>query len=91
MKKIKVVSDKEQGHSFKAFEIEVKELNLEERAELNDKVMDSTIKQNFSFWVSIIKENTEYSDEELNKYSLQELVAMSTAIIENVNKKKLKK
>jgi len=87
MKKIKV----EKGKSFKAFEIDVKELNLQERAELNDKIMDSTITQNFSFWLNIIRDCTNYKDEELNDYSLDELVAMSTAIIENANKKKLKK
>ena len=87
MKKIKV----EKGKSFKAFEIDVKELNLQERAELNDKIMDSTVTQNFSFWLNIIRDCTNYKDEELNDYSLDELVAMSTAIIENANKKKLKK
>ena len=87
MKKIKV----EKGKSFKAFEIDVKELNLQERAELNDKIMDSTVTQNFSFWLNIIRDCTNYKDEELNNYSLDELVAMSTAIIENANKKKLKK
>ena len=89
--KLKIIPDKQSGHTFKAFEIETKELNLQERAELNDKIMDKDVKQNFSFWLSIIKDNTDYSDEELNKYSLEELVQMSSKIIENANKKKLKK
>ena len=80
-----------EGQNFKAFTIEAKELNLQERAELNDKIMDKSVQQNFSFWIGIIKDNTDYSDEELNNYSLDELVAMSSAIIENANKKKLKK
>ena len=80
-----------EGQTFKAFTIEAKELNLQERAELNDKIMDKSVQQNFSFWIGIIKDNTDYSDEELNNYSLDELVAMSSAIIENANKKKLKK
>ncbi|QDP67911.1 MAG: hypothetical protein Tp1122DCM00d2C27307611_1 [Prokaryotic dsDNA virus sp.] len=88
--KLKVCPDKNQGHSFKAFEIEVLELNLQERAELNDKVMDPEIKKSFSFWLSIIQDCTNYSDEELNSYSLEELVQMSSVIIENANKKKLK-
>ena len=53
--------------------------------------MDQTGKQNFSFWLQIIKDCTRYTDEELNGYSLDELVAFSSAIIEDVNKKKLKK
>ena len=89
--KLKIMPDKQSGHTFKAFEIEVKELNLTERAELNDKIMDQDIKQNFSFWLSILRDYTQYSDEELNKYSLEELVQMSSKIIENANKKKLKK
>tara|TARA_R110002167_G_scaffold95129_3_gene253582 strand:- start:1450 stop:1722 length:273 start_codon:yes stop_codon:yes gene_type:complete len=88
-KKIKVKPNKSQG--FKVFEIEVKEPNLQERAKLNDALMDNDSKQNFTFFLGIIKEHTRYSDEELNDYSLEELVAMSTAIIESANKKKLKK
>ena len=87
--KLKVIPN--EGKNFKAFTIEAKELNLQERAELNDKIMDKSVQQNFSFWIAIIKDNTDYSDEELNNYSLDELVAMSSAIIENANKKKLKK
>ena len=91
MKKIKVVPDKNKNQTFKTFEIEIKVLNLQERAELNDKIMDLDTKQNFSFYLDIIKSNTNYSDEELNMYSLDELVAISTTIIEDCNKKKLKK
>ena len=89
--KLKVSPDKQSGHTFKAFEIDVQQLNLEERARLNDKIMDKDVKQNFSFWLDIIRDCTDYSDEELNKYSLEELVQMSSKIIENANKKKLKK
>jgi hypothetical protein len=89
--KLKVRPDKDSGHTFKAFEIDVQQLNLEERARLNDKIMDKDVKQNFSFWLDIIRDCTSYSDEELNKYSLEELVQMSSKIIENANKKKLKK
>ena len=53
--------------------------------------MDQDQKQNFSFWLKIIRTNTRYTDDELNQYSLEELVGMSTAIIESANKKKLKK
>tara|TARA_Y100000593_G_scaffold23401_1_gene46374 strand:+ start:3254 stop:3541 length:288 start_codon:yes stop_codon:yes gene_type:complete len=90
-KKIKIQADKSKNQTFKTFEAEVRLLNLTERAELNDKIMDQTGKQNFSFWLQIIKDCTRYTDEELNVYSLDELVAFSSAIIEDVNKKKLKK
>ena len=90
-KKIKVISDKVKNQSFKTFEAEVRLLNLTERADLNDKIMDQGGNQNFSFWLQIIKDCTRYTDEELNEYSLDELVALSSAIIEDVNKKKLKK
>ena len=68
-------------------------VTLSESTEIyaNDKIMDKEVKQNFSFWLSIIKDCTDYSDEELNEYSLEELVQMSSVIIENANKKKLKK
>ena len=90
-KKIKIVADNNRNQNFKTFEAEVKLLNLEERANLNDKIMDKDSKQNFSFWLDIIRECTRYSDDELNEYSLDELVALSSAIIEDTNKKKLKK
>ncbi len=79
------------NQDFKAFEIEARQLNLQQRTELNDKLMDQSVPQNFTFWIGIIKENTTYSDDELNEYSLDELVAMASAIIESANKKKLKK
>ena len=79
------------NQDFKAFEIEARQLNLQQRTELNDKLMDKSVPQNFTFWIGIIKENTTYSDDELNEYSLDELVAMASAIIESANKKILKK
>ena len=87
-KKIKVTANADQ--SFKSFEIEVREPNLQDRAKLNE-IMDQDQKQNFSFWLKIIRTNTRYTDDELNQYSLEELVGMSSAIIESANKKKLKK
>jgi len=91
LKKIKVKPDKERNQDFKPFEVEVKELNLTERADMNDLIMDQDRKQNFSFWLKIIKDCTRYTDDELNCYSLDELVAISSAIILDINKKKLTK
>ena len=90
LKKIKVNPDKK-NQEFKPFEIEVKDPTMQERCIMNDKVMDTSIDKNFSFWVEIIKENTSFKDDELNLYSLQEIVGMANAIIESANKKKLKK
>lgn len=90
-KKIKVVAEKKRNQDFKTFEAEVKYLNLTERAEINDKIMDTESKQNFSFWLQIIKDCTKYTDEELNEWSLDQLIALSSAIVEDMNKKKLKK
>ena len=41
-KKIKIQADKSKNQTFKTFEAEVRLLNLTERAELNDKIMDQT-------------------------------------------------
>tara|TARA_Y100000401_G_C8140257_1_gene134532 strand:+ start:189 stop:470 length:282 start_codon:yes stop_codon:yes gene_type:complete len=90
-KTIKVTADKSKGQTFKSFSVDIKVLNLSDRAKLNDKIMDTDLKQNFTFWLEIIQDNTNYSDDELNNYSLDELVAISSAIIEDCNKKKLKK
>ena len=90
-KKIKIVADKNRNKGIKTFEAEIRLLNLSERADLNDKIMDQGASQNFSFWLQIIKDCTRYTDDELNEYSLDELVALSSCIIEDVNKKKLKK
>ena len=58
---------------------------------MNDLIMDQDRKKNFSFWLKIIKDCTRYTDDELNCYSLDELVAISSAIILDINKKKLTK
>ena len=41
LKKIKVSANKSRNQDFKSFEVEVKELNLTDRAELNDMIMDT--------------------------------------------------
>ena len=63
LKKIKVSANKSRNQDFKSFEGEVKELNLTDRAELNDMIMDTERKQNFSFWLQIIKDCTKYTDD----------------------------
>ena len=83
MSKVKV-----KGDGFKTFECELKELNLTERAEINDLIFDTESKKNFSFWLDIIKRGTSLSDDELNKYSNDEIYGLGASVIIEMNKKK---
>ena len=86
MRKVKV-----EGKGIKTFEIEFKELNLTERAELNDLIFDENYKKNFSFWLSVIRIGTTLSDEEIHTYSNEEIYSIGAKVISETNKKKLKK
>tara|TARA_R100001594_G_scaffold150294_1_gene210909 strand:+ start:56 stop:325 length:270 start_codon:yes stop_codon:yes gene_type:complete len=79
------------GEGFKPFEVELKTLNLSQRAEINDMLTDESRTKNFSFYLDVIRLGTDLSDEELNDYSSDELIAMATKVYESANKKKLKK
>ena len=83
MSKVKV-----NGEGFKPFDCELKELNLTERAEINDMISDTEVKKNFSFWLDIIKRGTSLSDDELNKYSNDEIYGLGSSVIVEMNKKK---
>ena len=83
MSKVKV-----KGDGFKTFECELKELNLTERPEINDLIFDTESKKNFSFWLDIIKRGTSLSDDELNKYSNDEIYGLDASVIIEMNKKK---
>ena len=83
MSKVKV-----KGEGFKTFECELKQLNLTERAEINDLIFDTESKKNFSFWLDIIKRGTSLSDDELNKYSNDEIYGLGASVIVEMNKKK---
>ena len=83
MAKIKV-----KGEGFKPFDVEIKQLNLTERAEINDLIMDKDIKKNFSFWLDIIKRGTELIEDDINKFSNDEIYALGGQIIDEMNKKK---
>ena len=86
MSKVKV-----KGEGFKTFECELKELNLTERAEINDLIFDTEAKKNFSFWLSVIRIGTTLSDEEIHTYSNEEIYSIGAKVISETNKKKLKK
>ena len=83
MSKVKI-----KGEGFKPFDCELKEINLTERAEINDLIFDTEAKKNFSFWLDIIKRGTSLSDDELNKYSNEEIYGLGASVIVEMNKKK---
>ena len=84
------VSVESKNKEFKTFKIDLKELDLDQRSELNDKFMveaNNSIPK-FSFWVDVVRQGTELPDEEINKYSTDELIAIANKIFEEANKKK---
>ena len=83
MSKVKV-----EGKDIKTFEVEFKELNLTERAEVNDIIFDQESQKNFSFWIDIIKRGTTLTDDEIHKYSNEEIYSLGAKIILEMNKKK---
>ena len=83
MSKVKI-----KGEGFKPFDCELKEINLTERAEINDLIFDTEAKKNFSFWLDIIKRGTSLSDDELNKFSNEEIYGLGASVIVEMNKKK---
>ena len=86
MKKVKV-----DGKGIKTFEVEFKELNLTERAEINDLIFDEETKKNFSFWLDIIKRGTTLKEDDIHQYSNEEIYSIGAKVIVEMNKKKLKK
>ena len=80
-----------EGENVKELTFDVKDLNLDERAEINDRIFDEKQSKNFSFWIDIIRKGTKLSDDEINSYSQEEIYALGAKIINNMNKKKQKK
>ena len=84
------VNVESKNKEFKTFKIDLKELGLDERSELNDKFMEAAVDgvPKFSFWVDVVTQGTDLPDEEINKYSTDELIAIANKIFEEANKKK---
>ena len=89
MADIKVAPKEDQD--FKAFEISIKDINWKMRCELNDMM----IKENsngampsFSWWGNIVLKFTDLNEDDLNKYSTDEIIAIANTIFEVANKKK---
>tara|TARA_R100001244_G_C5074936_1_gene112382 strand:- start:157 stop:417 length:261 start_codon:yes stop_codon:yes gene_type:complete len=86
---MKIKADKNQ--TFKSFDIEMKPVTWQQRCELNDlmiKESGSGSIPNFSFWGKVVLEYTALTEDELNKYSTDEIVSIANAIFEEANKKK---
>ena len=76
------------GKGVKTFEIELKELSLPDREEIMNQIYDPDVPKNFGFHLFVIRKAIDLSDDELNKYSNEELYAISNEIIESMSKKK---
>ena len=86
---VKVAPNEQQ--EFKSFDLEINDIDLDKRCELNDMMLEISnngTNPSFSFWVDIILKFTKLKKEELNKYSTDEIVAIATTIFETANAKK---
>ena len=72
-------------------EYEIKDLNLQERCDLNDRLIKTGDQVSFTMWVDVIKMATDLSDDQINELGTPEIISLATACIDSVNKKKDKK
>ena len=80
-----------ENQDFKPFEIEMVEISWKKRCELNDMMLESGQDgktPNFSFWGNICLKFTKLKEEDLNKYSTDEIIAISNRVFEVANRKK---
>ena len=80
-------SDKQ---TFKEFEIEIDEITWKKRCELNDKMLEHSSGKipPFSFWGEIVLNYSNMTEEEINKFSTDEIIAMANKVFEVANSKK---
>ena len=83
MKKVKISKK-----GINPFELELKEITMDERIEINDMIFDSKLAKNFSFFVKLIEIGTELSKDDLHKFSNDEIYAIADEVISSANKKK---
>ena len=79
------------NQEFKSFDIDIKAIGWKKRCELNDMMMQNGLNGKtplFSFWGDICLKFTPLKEEELNKYSTDEIIAIANKIFEEANKKK---
>ena len=81
------------GENVKELTFDVKDLNLDERIEFNNIITKSggVVNLGFGEFVEMVRIATTLTDEEINKFTDTEIIAISNRCYEVVNKKKLKK
>ena len=81
------------GENVKELTFDVKDLNLDERIEFNNIITKSggVINLSFGEFVSMVRIATTLTDEEINKFTDTEIIAIANRCYEVVNKKKFKK
>ena len=81
------------AEGVKPFKIEVKEFNLQERIELNNLLYEFFNNKEGMFGpaIDIVRLATDFSDEEINNYSYDEIFGIAISVSNYVNKKKVKK
>ena len=81
------------AEGVKPFKIEVKEFNLQERIELNNLLYEFFNNKEGMFGpaIDIVRLATDFSDEEINNYSNEEIFQIAITVSNHVNKKKVKK
>ncbi|QDP59716.1 MAG: hypothetical protein Unbinned2990contig1001_36 [Prokaryotic dsDNA virus sp.] len=79
-----------ENQDFKPFEVEIVEITWKKRCELNDMMIQSGQEGvgTFSFWGNICLKYTTLKENELNKYTTDEIVAIAQSIFEFANRKK---
>ncbi len=88
---VNVKPNKTHNQKFKSFEIELKTLGLQDRCKLNDEMIAKSQEDKqpgFSYWVNVLRIGTDLTDEEINKFSSEEIIAIAETIFEEANKKK---
>ena len=81
------------GENVKELTFEVKDLNLDDRIEFNNIITKSGGVANIGFgdFVKMVRMATTLTDDDINKYTDTEVVAIANRCYEVVNKKKFKK
>ncbi len=69
-------------------EYEINEINLQDRCELNDMLIERAEKASFSMWVKVIQICTDLSDDEINNLNSSEIIELGSKCVDFVNKKK---
>ena len=81
------------GEGVKPFKLDIKEFNLNERIELNNLLYKFFNNKEGMFGpaIDIVRLATDFSDEEINNYSNDEIFGIAISVSNYVNKKKVKK